>query len=415
MNNLFRRLRLQRGMTQEELSEHSGVSVRTIRKFECGLIERPRRSSIEMLLAVLDPDLKQLRTASMNELGLPPSEAVEWLPLPDSGACTWRGTRPPRTSLIGREADVEELGKLVTAQQVVVLTGPGGVGKSRVALTAAEKVSRMFADGVAVAELGRIRQEQHLGIQSATELAMGIIDELFRGTQPHGRRALLVLDNAEHLPRTAVRLADCLLNDHPALHILITSRRPPVLHGARVLELGPLSDEFAVELLADRLRAGCPGLDLSDELPNMTELVRRLDRLPRLVEFAAHRLRMMPLSELLSDDHTIRGLGSTESSTLPHQQTVEASLRWSLGLLDKRHRDLLAWLAGRDQCQSFSISEVVVDEFARSEALELLVNLADSSLLQVNRGRTYEYRMLRHVRTLMTETPELAGSGAGRR
>src|SRR5579875_782980 len=211
MNNLFLRLRLQCGMTQEELSEHSGVSIRTIRKFERGLIERPRRSSVEMLLAVLDPGLKQLRTASMTELGLPPSEAVEWLPLADPGTWTWRGARPPRTSLVGRKADVEELGKLVTAQQVVVLTGPGGVGKSRVALTVAEKVSRMFADGVAVAELGCIPPEQHLGVQSATGLAMGVVDELFRGTQPHGRRALLVLDNAEHLPRTAARLPDCLL------------------------------------------------------------------------------------------------------------------------------------------------------------------------------------------------------------
>lgn len=414
MNNLFLSLRLQSGMTQEELSEHSGVSIRTIRKFERGLIERPRRSSVDMLLAVLDPDLKQLRTASMNELGLSPS-AAEWLPLADPGAWTWRGTRPPRTSLIGRKTDVEELGQLVTAQQVVVLTGPGGAGKSGVALTVAERVSRMFADGVAVAELGCIPQEQHLGIQAATHMATGIVDDVFRGTQPHGRRALLVLDNAEHLPRTAVRLADRLLNDHPALHILITSRRPLVLHEATVLELGLLSEEYAVELLADRLRAGCSGLDLSDERPGMTELVRRLDRLPRLVEFAAQRLRMMPLSELLTDEHAIQTLGSAGSSRLPHQQTVEASLRWSLDLLDERHRDLLAWLARQDQRRSFSVSEVAVDEFARSETLELLADLADSSLLQVNRGRTYEYRMLQHVRTLMTGTPDLAGSGAGRR
>jgi transcriptional regulator with XRE-family HTH domain len=414
-NNLFLRLRLQRGLTQEELSERSGISIRTIRKFERGLIERPRRSSVDMLLAVLDPDLEHLRTAPVDELGLPPGMAAEWLPLVDPGVWKWRGSRPPRTSLIAREREVEQLGELVIAQRAVVVTGPGGVGKSRVALAAAESIGRMFSHGVAVAEMGRIPGEQQLDSQSVMELAVAAVDGLFTGeAPPHGRHVLLILDNTEHLARTTALLVDRLLNDQPALHILITSRRPPVLHGARIWELALPSCEAAMELLVDRLQTSCPTLDLSDESTRMAELVRRLDRLPRFVEFAAHRLRIMPLSALLSDHHAMRLLGSADFATLPHQQTMEANILWSLDLLDERHQGLLACLAHRPDSVSFGVGEPGEGEFAHPEAMELLADLADFSLLQVDRGRRYEYRMFRHIQAVMTDGPEPVGAGTAR-
>jgi predicted ATPase len=386
-SELLRHLRIQRGLTQEELSYSSGVSVRTIRNIECGLIERPRRKSVDLLLSVLDPEHKHLRMATMDEMRL--------------GTGAWRGPRPPHTSLVGREVEVRELGELVLANQVVMVTGPGGVGKSRVALEAAESVGPRFSDGVAVVEMGRVPREQDLDGGSAVEHALGAVRGLLSGED--GPELLLVLDNTEHLASTVPVLVDRLLNDHPALHVLITSRRAPALYGARIWELGLLSCEAAVELLTDRVRTSCPLLDLSDELPRVAELAQRLDRLPRLLEFAAHRLRTAPLSSLLSNHYGMKLLGSADSSTLPHQRTVEDSLQWSLDLLDERHQELLTQLAQRRGSVSFDAGGTVEDEFTSPETMGLLANLADSSLLQVDRGRRYEYRMLRHVKAFLVD------------
>jgi predicted ATPase/DNA-binding XRE family transcriptional regulator len=389
----LRHLRIQRGLTQEELSYRSGVSVRTIRNVECGLIERPRRKSVDLLLAVLDPEQKHLRRATADKIRL--------------GTGAWRGARPPHTSLVGREKDVRELGEVVLANQVVMVTGPGGVGKSRVALAAAESVGSRFSDGVAVVEMGWAPREQDLDAESAVKYALETVHGLLTAEDgPDGLGLLLVLDNTEHLAFTVPVLVKRLLNDYPTLHILITSRRAAPLYGARIWELGLLSGEAAVQLLTDRIRMSCPTLDLSDDLPRLTELAWRLDCLPQLLEFAADRLRTAPLSTLLSHHYGIKLLGSTDSSALPHQRSVQDSLQWSLDLLDERHLEVLIRLAQRPESVSFDAGGIVEDEVTTLETMGLLANLADASLLQVNRGRSYEYRMLRHVKAF------LAGAGA---
>ncbi|MGW4566108.1 helix-turn-helix domain-containing protein [Streptomyces sp. NPDC004561] len=408
IDNLLLRLRLQSGLTQEELSERSGISVRTIRNFERGLIQRPRRSSVDMLLEVLDPDLKErLRTAPVEELGAASGMAAEWLQLVEPGEVDWQGTRPPRTSLIGREDEIARLGELLTSHQTVVLTGPGGVGKSRVALAAAERFMHRFPDGIAVAEMGRVPRERDLDGQTALEQALHCATApLTAGPDPRGRHQLLILDNAEHLTRTVPALVDRLLGERPALRILVTARRTPVLPEAALCELPPLPDDAAVALLVDRLRTSCPTLDLTRQLPQVAELVRQLDGLPRFMEFAAHRLRIVPLSVLLADHRAMRLLGSADGSVLPHQRTLEASLRWSLELLDERHQRLLDRLARHHEVWRFSVDELGPTDTGLTdlEVLEVLADLADSSLLQVVRGSRYEYRLLHHVRAVLTTT-----------
>ncbi|RAG87114.1 ATPase [Streptacidiphilus pinicola] len=411
--NLLLRLRLQSGMTQEELSERSGISVRTIRNFERGLIQRPRRSSVDMLLDVLDPGLKEkLRSAPMDDLGMPVGMAAEWLKLvgPEPGA--WRGSRPPRSSLVGRDHDVELLGRLVLEQQLVVITGPGGVGKSRIALAVAEAVATQLPDGVAVVELGTVPGERDLDQDAVLELAeQAVADRLGEETAAGGRhRMLMVLDNAEHLPQAGARLVDRLLGRFPGMHVLMTARRAPELAGAVLCELAPLAPPVAVELLLDRLRSCCPDLDLSAEGERLTTLVGLLDGLPRLIEFAAHRLRMVPLESLLTDGQAVRLLGSGDVRTLPHQRTPEASLRWSLALLGPRHERLLTRLARDGGEAGFRVGELEVDpdEFSELEAVGLLADLAETSLLQVDRGGRYRYRMLRHVRAFLDDPATLA-------
>lgn len=413
-DNLLLRLRLQSGMTQEELSERSGISVRTIRNFERGLIQRPRRSSVDMLLDVLDPSLKEkLRSAPVDDLGMPVGMAAEWLKLvgPEPGA--WRGSRPPRSSLVGRRAETELLAALALEQQVVIVTGPGGVGKSRVALAAAESAGSELRDGVAVVELGLIPGERDLAGPAVLELAEQAVDDLLGEEAAGGGRQqlLLVLDNAEHLPETIPLLVDWLLARSPGVHVLVTARRAPSVDGAVLCELAPLGPEAAVELLLERLRTGCPDLDLSADSERLIALVGLLDGLPRLIEFAAHRLRMVPLESLLADGQAVRLLSSGDQRTLPHQRTPEASLRWSLDLLGRRHERLLAQLA-RGSRGSFRVGELEVDpgEFSELEVVGLLADLAETSLLQVDRSGQYRYRMLRHVRTFLDGSGALASA-----
>jgi predicted ATPase len=412
INNLLVRLRGQRGFTQEELSELSGISVRTIRNLERGQIQKPRRSSVEMLLNVLAPELLQeLRAQPPDDPGVSSGSAAQWWQLAGPGAGNWRGPKPPRTSLVGRDAEIERLADLVTAHQVVVVTGPGGVGKSRVALAVAELVGHRFADGVAVAEMGRIPGEQHLGAQPVMDLAMGaVVDLLEAEPGPLEGRLLLVLDNTEHLVRTTAQVVDRLLTAYPGLHVLVTSRRLPELHDAGIWEIPPLRGQAAVDLLVQRLATSCPTLDLSDELPQVAALCELLDGLPRLIEFAAHRLRMVSLPSLLSDNRAMRQLGSTDFSALPHQRTLEASLRWSLDLLDERQQRFLARLARLPDVIRLHIGEFggYGGELSGTEAVGLLADLAGSSLLQVERGHQYEYRVLRHVKAFLSDVSDVS-------
>jgi transcriptional regulator with XRE-family HTH domain len=373
LNDQLARLRVKSGLTQEELSERSGVSVRTIRNLERGQVRKPRRSSVDLLLTVLGPDLRPDLTGMGN------------------GA--WRGPRPPRTSLVGRSGEVEQLAGLVANNQVVVVSGPGGVGKSRVALAVAEDMRHWFADGVAVVEMGQLPAEHHSDSQAVRRL---VLDVLAGDPTPVDHNLLLVLDNTEHLPLTTAMLVERLLDEYPALHILITTRRPPKLHGAGIWEIPPLPGPQAVDLLLQRVRTTCPTLDLSGESTRTAALCHQLDGIPRLIEFAAHLLRLVSLPTLLDDSRATRLLGSADFAVLPHQRTLEASLRWSLSLLDERQRSFLTRLARFPG----------LTHPATGEGVELLAELADASLLQVVRGNQYEYRMMRHVRAFLVDCLE---------
>jgi transcriptional regulator with XRE-family HTH domain len=377
LNDQLARLRVKSGLTQEELSERSGVSVRTIRNLERGQVRKPRRSSVDLLLTVLGPDLRPELT------GL--------------GSGAWRGPRPPRTSLVGRSGEVEQLAGLVAKNQVVVISGPGGVGKSRVALAVAEDMRHWFADGVAVVEMGQIPAEHRSDSQPARRLAPSLVLDVLAGDpRPVDHNLLLVLDNTEHLPLTTAMLVERLLDEYPSLHILITTRRPPKLHGAGIWEIPPLPGSQAVDLLLQRVRTTCPTLDLSGESMRTAALCQQLDGIPRLIEFAAHLLRLVSLPTLLADDRATRLLGSADFAVLPHQRTLADSLRWSLSLLDERQRNFLTRLARFPG----------LTHPATGEGVELLAELADASLLQVVRGSQYEYRMMRHVRAFLVDCLE---------
>lgn len=441
-NDLLLALRTQRGWTQEELSERSGISVRTIRNLERGRIQSPRRSSLDLLFSVLDPDLRGGAGAPTGSHftvgGIMPFPAAE---LPGGQAMTglglsampglvgrgaiqpppgrWRGPRPPRAELIGRDTDLDRLREIVTAHPVTVLTGPGGVGKTRLALAVAERCAPEFRGGVAVAQLGRITVASGPGGgdgPAALSAAKQTIAELLgEEQQPRSSGpALLILDTTEHLPQVTALLVEHLRGAWPDLRLLITTRRPPVLPEARIWETTPLSPDSAVELMYQRLATS----SLNDDLTGSPDLVRQLcgelDCLPRLIEFAAYWLRSVPVSALLSPEHVLELLGFPDFSVLPHQRSLLSCLQWSWDMLSDRQRRFLIRLADQPEPVSSDARELISMEpgLSGAEAVCLLAELADASMLQVRRGHRYEYRMLRHVRAFVRQRAQRAGASA---
>ncbi|WP_433887699.1 helix-turn-helix domain-containing protein [Streptomyces sp. CA-111067] len=455
--DLLLALRTERGWTQEELSARSGISVRTIRNLERGRIHTPRRSSLELLFSVLDPELHggadELgagrtgpgegagpRTATGPAAGVPGGpggSGVLPVGMPGLGIgspagprfrrpggrppARWRGPHPPRTALVGRDPDLDRLSELVTGSPVTVLTGPGGAGKTRLALSVAARTAVRFRGGVAVAQLGAIRAvpngsggsgdwagdpETRADGLAALAAAQHAVGELLGGDrQPaDGYPALLILDTAEHLPCVTARLVEQLRESWPDLHLMITTRRPPVLPEARIWETAPLAESAAIELMRMRLASSSLAADLTCRPGAVRDLCRQLDHLPRLIEFAAYWLRSMPVSALLAPEHALELLGFPDFSLLPHQRSLPASLEWSWNLLTDRQRAFMHRLADLPQPVLGDTPGLAAPEegLTGADAVRLLAELADASMLQLHRGAVYEYRMLRHVRTFVT-------------
>jgi predicted ATPase/transcriptional regulator with XRE-family HTH domain len=391
-------LRKSCGWTQEKLADHSGISVRTIRNLESGRILAPRASTINLLLNVLDPSLAQ----ELQTQRLQITDSMLRGPGPDAPArprpAVWRGPRPPRTPLVGRDEAVDQLAEAVLGSPLTVLTGPGGVGKSRLAAAVAEAVGHRFADGVAVAQLGVLPPES--GAHHLLEPALDRITSLFREERGgHPRQLLLVLDDAEHLPHTTSLLVEQLLATEQDIRILITSRQPPAIAESRIWEVAPLPVAAAVELLRRRLPEGASALDFPDAVEQLALLCEELDGIPRLLEFAAYRLRTASVTTLLSSSGFLSLLQVPDFLALPHQRSLEADLRWSLDLLGDGQRELLVRLA---QIAPSAADGGPADLPARMSDPDediLLAELANASLLQVSRGEGhYTYHMMRHVR-----------------
>lgn len=401
-------LREAHGWTQEQLAEHSGLSVRTIRNLELGWVRNPRRSSLDLLAHVLGLESEPPRPAERGD------------------ALHWRGPQPPGSELVGDDAEHERLAHLVRANRLTTFFGPGGVGKTRLALSVAAQIHRLFRDGVVIVELGDLAPERNArGGQGAAVLQrvrrqfarIGLHGAPREPGGPDGRGSghlLLVLDNAEHVPAGALAAARELLDTFLDLRILITARRRLTERLGVNREIRPLAVEGAagdealahlpaVQLVLRHLGADSPaaaGL-ATDDLPLVAELCRRLGGLPRYLEFAAERMRAVPIRLLLADGPAMGTLWSNDHALLRHQRSVADGIRWNLDLLTADHHRLLRRIAAL-RAQWFTLENVVAEQHAPGSAtaldpLAFVSDLLETWLLLAAPGDPYRYRLAPYV------------------
>ncbi|MFG1798030.1 BTAD domain-containing putative transcriptional regulator [Nocardia sp. NPDC049149] len=281
-----------------------------------------------------------------------------------------RSTNIPaqRTALIGRDADLAEIDRAVEAARLVTLTGPGGVGKTRLALAAATAVADRFAHGTWLVELAPLQPttadaatflvdavSQVLGIR-ATDSAdpADLLCEVLADQE-----LLLVLDNCEHVIDHAAELAELLLGAAPNLHILATSREQLRLPGEDIVAVEPLAipepdadladleHSSAVQLFVARARASARDFVLdADTADAVATLCRRLDGIPLALELAATRVRALGVHDMVARlDDRFRLLATGHRGAPPRQQTLTAMIDWSWGLLDDTEQAVLRRLA----------------------------------------------------------------------
>ncbi|MEV0198426.1 BTAD domain-containing putative transcriptional regulator [Nonomuraea sp. NPDC050691] len=362
--------------------------------------ERARAGLADELGADPGPALREAHLAALRDEPTTPGEPVPLTTLPDEP----RGGRMPArmTSFVGRSDDLSRLRALLTAPtpgdgaRLVTLVGPGGAGKTRLAVETADAL-----DGtVWLVELAAAG-----GVRAAVEGVLRTTDAVtaLRGA----RRPLIVLDNCEHLVDEAARVAQSLLGAVPALRILATSREPLDIPGETLHRVLPLEEAAAVELFRDRAAAARP--DARVEAGNAARICRELDGVPLAIELAAARLRTMPVALLLrglGDRLAFRGGRTAE----PRHRTLRAVIDWSWELLSDAERELLraftvfAGGASADAVARVCGHRVEAHQDRRSGAdgeadgsdvLGVLASLVDKSLIGLSGDR---YTMLETIR-----------------
>jgi len=370
---------------------------------------------------------ERVRETLADVLGTDPGAALRERHLrllrPEQPAQTTKpGNLPaPLTSFIGRDDDLTRIGTLLTTGRLVTVLGPGGAGKTRLAVEAAgrHRLGAWLIDLAPVTEPAKIATAvlAGIGLRGGTIFdtrIRGQVDELDALVdQLGGQERLLLLDNCEHLIDAVAHLSAALLSRCPALRVLATSREPLTIDGEALVPLGPLalpgphdSTEQArrtasVRLFTERAAAVRPGFEVDETtLPEIVRVVHGLDGMPLALELAAARLRTLSLSDLadgLSDRFRLLSTGSRTAA--PRHRTLRAVIAWSWDLLSDDERTVaerVSILPGG--ITPASATAVCADTTVpATEIPELLAALVDRSLLQLapEPGR---YRMLETIR-----------------
>ncbi|TMD61793.1 MAG: adenylate/guanylate cyclase domain-containing protein [Chloroflexi bacterium] len=294
------------------------------------------------------------------------------------------------TSFVGRERELAELRDLLARSRLLTLTGTGGAGKTRLAKQLALNVVDDMRDGVWLVDVSPVSDPRLVARAVAT--ALDVEEQQGRSLTEtlaeycRDRAMVLVLDNCEHLLGACAELAEGLLGSCPQLRLVATSREPLNVGGEVTWTVPSLAESEATRLFVDRARSRSPRFELTDQNAHVVmQICRRLDGIPLAIELAAARTAMMPPNQLLRRlDEGFAVLASGTRTAAKRQQTLEATLDWSHGLLSDQERTLLRRLAVFVSHFSLDASEAVCwsSDLPRESILTHLGQLVAKSLVQ---------------------------------
>ena len=389
-------------------------------------------------------DAGELERLVENDLAILLSERFEMtLPRGEAAGASLAGALPaPATPLVDRQQDAAAVVGLVLNQgaRLVTLTGPGGVGKSRLATEVAARLSREFAGGVRFVDLSPVQSASLVPAAIAGALGLSTSGDKLMADLTwylHSRRLLLLIDNFEQVSAAAPLLSE-LLASAPGLTMLVTSRSVLRLSGEYEFAVSPLGfppagtaredvvrlrQYPAVQLFAQRASAAAAGFELTDDnAAAVAEICRRLDGLPLAIELAAARVRLLSPRALLarlSDGLQVLTAGARD---LPERQrTIQNTLDWSYGLLPPGEQLLFAQLGVFAGTFGFPAARAVgaegdpPDPEQPDRVIDSLSSLVDNSLVQANpHGAESRFRLLDTVREYalqrLRETADWAGA-----
>ncbi|MEV0118204.1 LuxR C-terminal-related transcriptional regulator [Streptomyces sp. NPDC050844] len=322
------------------------------------------------------------------------------------------------TGFIGRERELREVGALVDKARLVSLIGPGGVGKTRLALRTARTALPRFADGACFVELSSLHDPVLLPHTVAA--ALGLSEQGDRDPVDLvvaylvGKRLLLVLDTCEHLVDACAMLADLILRMAPEVTVLTTSRQPLDVPGEFAYPITPLPcDREAVQLFGERAAAVVPGFAVTEaNRAAVTSVCRRLDGIPLAIELAVVRLRVLPLGDLAARlEHRFQALTGGRRGAVPRHRTLRDTIDWSHDLCTPQERTLwrrLSVFAGDFDAEA---AEAVCGggELPAEAVLEQLIGLVDKSVVLRVEADEARYRLLDTLREYGAE--QLTESG----
>ncbi|HVB08865.1 MAG TPA: helix-turn-helix domain-containing protein, partial [Bacillota bacterium] len=414
---LLKGYRLAAGLTQEALAERAGLGVRSVQAVEGGG-SRPRRDTLRRLADALALGASERalllaagtpapRRSPAGDVPAPPSPARHNLPLAPS-------------ALIGREAERAVVLALLGEARLVTLTGSGGVGKTRLALAAAEALVEQYPDGVWLVELAALAEDR-LVAQTVLE-TLGTPEEPSRPMLAtltdylQDRLLLLLLDNCEHLVGACAALVEAVLRRCPGVRVLTTSRegldvageqryRVPSLPVPNLAHLPPperLAESAAVALFLARARERRPDFALTAQnARTVAHVCARLDGIPLAIELAAARVDSLGVEGLAARlDGCFRLLTGGPRTALPRQRTLRAALDWSYDLLTESEQLLLDRLSVFAGGWTLAAAEATCagDGIEQWEILDLLGGLVGKSLVQAEEaGGAVRYGLLETV------------------
>jgi predicted ATPase/DNA-binding CsgD family transcriptional regulator len=325
-------------------------------------------------------------------------------------AVVGRGTVPAAlTPLVGRDDEKDEAVRLLGATRLLTLAGPGGVGKTSLAVAVAATLGRRFSDGAWWVDLAPVTDPRLVvgALVSSLSVPQSADEEPERALlgHLHDQETLLILDNCEQVAGECARVVEMVLRSCPEVRVLATSRELVGVPGEAVLRLSGLSSRSGapLELFRQRAAAVAPGFSLGhDQEREVISLCEALDGLPLAIELAAVRAGVLPVAEITTRlRQDLRILQNPSRNASRRHQTLEATLDWSYRLLTPTEQAMLRRLSVFTGSFSLAAAEAVAFRagIARDQFVQLLGWLVDKSLVHVaERGAEHRYRLLETIR-----------------